>query len=57
MQKTYDEVRNQKIESAKQKALQNVEENDRIIDEKIIESKLNEIYFIKYRLTVEKELK
>ena len=56
VKKTYDEVRNQKIESAKQKALQKMCESDKIISEDIIESKTGDVYFLKYRIAVERRL-
>lgn len=56
VKKKYEEVREDKIELAKQKALQKVEESDKIIDERYFENQLNGTHFIRYQITVEREI-
>jgi len=56
IRKKYEDVREEKITLAKQKALQKVEESDKIIDERYFENQLNGNHFIKYQITVEREI-
>ena len=56
VQKKYEDVKSEKIECAKQKALQKVKESDNIIDERYFENQVGGTYFVEYQITIEREL-
>ena len=56
IQKSYDEVRDDKIESARKKALQKVEECDIITNERYAETIGSGIANISYTITIQKEI-
>lgn len=54
--KSYESVKDAKVNAAREKALQNILECDKIINEKYTENVIGDLFTITYHITIEKEL-
>lgn len=56
IEESYQDVRENKIDSARQKALLNLEESDIITEERYVEEEFGGVYSITYYVTIEKDV-